>query len=179
MSRVGKNPIEVPKGVDVKIDGQKLRVKGPKGELTRTLHPSVSAGLEGGKIFVKTRTNTKLDRPFHGLSRTLVANMVTGVTDGFTRSLSLIGVGYRAAMQGQDLNLTLGFSHPVKFTPPKGISIAVDKQTTVIISGSDKEAVGQVAADIRGFRPPEPYHGKGVRYSDEQIVTKVGKAGGK
>jgi large subunit ribosomal protein L6 len=179
MSRIGKNPVEVPKGVDVKVDGQSIKVKGPKGELTRALHPSVVAVVEGGKILLKTKTESKLEKPFHGLSRTLVANMVTGVTQGFTKSLTLVGVGYRAAMQGKELNLTLGYSHPVKFNPPAGITIAVDKQTTVIVTGSDKETVGQVAANIRGFRPPEPYHGKGVRYSDEQIITKVGKAGGK
>lgn len=179
MSRIGKKPIELPKGVDVKFDGQTISVKGPKGSLSRRLHSSVDVKVDGGKVLISPKVDNKINRSFHGLSRTLVANMVDGVTTGFTKSLTLIGVGYRAAMKGKDLTLTLGYSHPVEFIAPAGIELKVDKQTTVIVTGANKEVVGQVAADIRSFRPPEPYHGKGVRYSDETIVTKVGKAGGK
>jgi large subunit ribosomal protein L6 len=179
MSRIGKKPIEVPKGVEVKLDGPVIKVKGPKGSLSRKLHSSMQLVIEPNQIIVKPKVDNKLNAKFHGLTRTIVANMVHGVTQGFTKNLTLIGVGYRAATKGKELNLTLGYSHPVNYTPPEGIEIKVDKQTTVIVSGADKEVVGQVAANIRGFRPPEPYHGKGVRYADEVIITKVGKAGGK
>lgn len=179
MSRIGKKPIVVPKGVEVKINGQVVSVKGPKGQLQRTLHNTMSLKQEGDALNVVPLVDTKLNRKFHGLTRTLVANMVEGVSEGFSKTLTLIGVGYRAQLKGKDLSLTLGFSHPVLYVPPAGIEVKVDKQTTVIVSGADKEAVGQAAANIRGYRPPEPYHGKGVRYADEHISTKVGKSGGK
>lgn len=179
MSRIGNQPIQVPKGVEVKINGREVSIKGPKGQLQRTIHHTMSLKQEGDVIKVVPEADTKLNRKFHGLTRSLVANMVDGVSEGFSKTLTLIGVGYRAQQKGKDLNLTLGFSHPVLFTPPQGVEIKVDKQTTVIVSGADKEAVGQAAADIRAYRPPEPYHGKGVRYADEYIATKVGKAGGK
>jgi len=179
MSRIGKNPITIPKGVEVKTEGQLVKVKGPKGSLSRQIHEAIAVKIEGGIIKIEKKRDSNFDSKFHGLSRTLVANMVEGVTTGFSSTLSLIGVGYRAAAKGKGLTLTLGFSHPVEYDPPAGIELKVDKQTTVIVSGADKEMVGQVAANIRGFRPPEPYHGKGVRYADEHITTKVGKAGGK
>lgn len=180
MSRIGKKPILVPKGTEVKINGQEVRVKGPKGSLVRTLHHAVKVEQETDEIKISlVKPDAAQDQRFHGLSRTLVANMVDGVSTGFSKSLTLIGVGYRAAVTGKDLTLSLGFSHPIVFTPPEGIEIKVEKQTTVIVEGASKEDVGQVAANIRGFRPPEPYHGKGVRYSDEKIATKEGKSGGK
>lgn len=179
MSRIGKQPIALPKGVTVTITGQKVSVKGPKGTLERELHPTVTAKVEGANLNVIPTTDSYENRRFHGLSRTLVNNMVVGVTDGFTRKLKLVGVGYRAAQQGKGVQLSLGFSHPILFEPPAGIELKVDAQTNLSVTGADKEMVGQVAAKLRGFRPPEPYHGKGVRYEDERIVTKVGKAAGK
>ncbi len=180
MSRIGKKVILVPKGTEVSISGQEVKVKGPKGALSRKLHHAVKAIHENGEIKISlVKPDSSQDRRFHGLSRTLVANMVDGVSTGFTKSLTLIGVGYRAAIAGRDLTLTLGYSHPIVYTPPKGVDIKVDKQTTVIVEGASKEDVGQVAANIRHFRPPEPYHGKGVRYTDEHIATKEGKSGGK
>ena len=176
MSRIGKAPINVPQGVDVTINGSNVLVKGPKGELTRTLHSSMSLTKEENKLVVvpiKPLSN------FYGLTRSLVNNMVEGVSKGFTKSLTLKGVGYRAAVQGNQLNLTIGYSHPVLFDIPKTIDLKVEKQTTVLVSGPDKELVGQVAANIRAFRKPEPYHGKGIRYSDEVIITKAGKSGAK
>jgi large subunit ribosomal protein L6 len=179
MSRIGKKPIALPKGVSVTVAGKKVDIKGPKGNLTRQIHSTVDAKVEGDKLNVLTSSQATEDRRYHGLTRTLLANMVQGVSEGFTRKLKLVGVGYRAAVTGKTLNLTLGFSHPINFNPPAGIDIKVDAQTTLVVTGADKEMVGQVAAKLRGFRPPEPYHGKGVRYEDEVIVTKVGKAAGK
>lgn len=179
MSRIGKKPISIPKGVEVKFEKGTLAVKGPKGTLSRSLHTTMTVAVADGVITVEPVEDIKEHGKFHGLTRTLVANMIEGVTNGYTRSLTLIGVGYRAAQQGKALNLTLGFSHPVIFEPLPGVTLAVDKQTTIIISGPSKEDVGETAAKIRAIRPPEPYHGKGVRYSDEVIATKVGKAAGK
>jgi len=179
MSRIGKLPINVPKGVEIKLDKQHLIVKGPKGQLEQQVHDTMGLDLQGDVLTVVPKNDSKLNRKFYGLTRSLVSNMVEGVSTGYSKSLTLIGVGYRAQMKGSDLNLTLGYSHPILFTPPKGIDIKVDKNTTVIVSGADKQQVGQVAANIRMFRKPEPYHGKGVRYTDEQISTKVGKSGGK
>ncbi len=176
MSRIGKLPINVPSGVEVTIKGDFVKVKGQKGELSRTIHPSMSLKKEGD---VLTVVPVEQLSNFYGLTRSLVNNMVEGVSKGYTKSLLLKGVGYRAAAQGTQLNLTLGYSHPVIFDVPKGIDIKVEKQTTLVISGSDKELVGQVAATIRAYRKPEPYHGKGIRYSDEVIITKVGKSGAK
>lgn len=179
MSRIGKKPIDLPKGVQVSVSGRTVQVKGPKGTLVRDLHPDVTLTVEGDKVQVATRSAAGESKRFHGLTRSLVNNMVTGVSEGFTRRLKLVGVGYRAAMTGKSLNLTLGYSHPVNFEPPAGIELKVDGQTTVVVSGADKELVGRISATLRGYRPPEPYHGKGVRYEDEVIQTKVGKAAGK
>ncbi len=179
MSRIGKQPIVIPKGVEIKLDKQHLVVKGPKGQLEQKVHDSMGLDIKPDVLTVVPKNDSKLNRKYYGLTRSLVSNMVEGVSTGFSKSLTLIGVGYRAQMKGKDLNLTLGYSHPILFTPPAGIDIKVDKTTTVIVSGASKQQVGQVAANIRAFRKPEPYHGKGVRYSDERISTKVGKAGGK
>lgn len=179
MSRIGKQPIQLPKGVELKVVGSKVTVKGPKGQLEREIHSSVSVNVEGSTALVGLKTQSEELKRFHGLTRTLVNNMVLGVSAGYTKTLSLVGVGYRAAVQGKELQLTLGFSHPVNYPIENGLSITVDKNTTIIITGADKEQVGQTAANIRGFRPPEPYHGKGVRYVDERIATKVGKSAGK
>ena len=176
MSRIGKTPISIPTGVEVTIDGSHVKVKGPKGELSRVLHSSMGLTKENDVLTVvphKPLSN------FYGLTRSLVNNMVEGVSKGFSKSLILKGVGYRAALQGAKLNLTVGYSHPVLYDVPKTIDVKVEKLTTVIVSGADKELVGQVAANIRAFRKPEPYHGKGIRYSDEVIITKAGKSGAK
>lgn len=179
MSRIGKKPIEVAKGVEVTISGQNVKIKGPKGTVERKVHSTVAVAVDAGKVKVTPKTGLKEDRRFHGLTRTLIANMMSGVTQGFSKSLTLVGVGYRAAQNGKSVTLNVGYSHPVEFAPPPGIEIKVDKQTTLIISGAEKEVVGQVAATLRSVRAPEPYHGKGIRYSDEVIKTKVGKAAGK
>ena len=180
MSRIGKRPIELPKGVTITVQGTKIEVKGPKGTLSRQLHKDVEVKVEGthANVNLKNQESAELGR-FHGLTRTLVANMVHGVTTGFTKRLKLVGVGYRAAAAGKKVTLSLGYSHPIEFEPPTGITIKVDGQTGLVVEGADKELVGQVSAKIRGFRAPEPYHGKGVRYEDEHIATKVGKAAGK
>lgn len=176
MSRIGKTPINLPTGVDVKIQDSQVVIKGPKGELKRVLHSSMGLKQEENTLIVvphKPLSN------FYGLTRSLVNNMVEGVSKGFSKSLTLKGVGYRANVQGSNLNLTIGYSHPVLFEIPKTIEVKVEKQTKVVVSGVDKELVGQVAATIRGFRKPEPYHGKGIRYTDEVIITKAGKSGAK
>ena len=177
MSRIGKKPIAVPAGVEVSIDGQTVAVKGPRGSLKRTFTDRVDLSLENGTVLVARKDDARESRALHGLSRALLANMVVGVVDGFRRELSIVGVGYRAALKGSGLELQLGFSHPVQVTAPDGISFEVPEPTRVIVSGIDKEQVGQVAADIRKLRPPEPYKGKGVRYINEQVRRKAGKAG--
>lgn len=180
MSRIGKKIISIPKGVSVQVNGgSSVEIKGPKGTLSRKLHEKIEAVVEGETLKVVTKSDDKELSKFYGLSRSLLQNMVTGVSEGFSKSLILKGVGYRANVSGKDLNLTLGYSHPVVYSIPEGLTVKVDKQTTVIVSGIDKELVGQAAADIRAYRKPEPYHGKGVRYADEVIVTKAGKAGAK
>lgn len=179
MSRIGKRPVEVPTGVEVKIDGNNVKVKGPKGSLERTLHDAVKIQQEGSTITVVPVVDDSQSKKFHGLSRTLLANMVEGCSKGFEKRLKLIGVGYRAAKQGAALNFTLGYSHPILFEAVAGVNLEVEKQTTIIVSGASKEDVGETAAKIRSLRPPEPYHGKGVRYESEHIATKVGKAAGK
>lgn len=179
MSRIGKQIIPVPNGVQVSISGSDISVKGPKGNLSYTCHKEMQVKQEGAELTVTPATDNKDLRKFHGLTRSLINNMVVGVSDGFTKRLKLVGVGYRGAAKGKGLNLSLGFSHPVEFTPPEGIEVKMEGQTTVIVTGADKQMVGEVAAKLRSFRPPEPYHGKGVRYEDERIVTKVGKAAGK
>ncbi len=178
MSRIGNKPVVIAKGVEVALDGQHLRVKGPKGELELDIHPEMAVKIEEGELRVERPSDQKNHKALHGLTRSLVANMVTGVSEGFTKTLEIVGVGYRADAQGKTLNLALGFSHPVNFSVPEGVTIETPNQTTVVISGADKQAVGQAAAVIRGFRPPEPYKGKGIRYKGEQIRRKAGKTAG-
>jgi large subunit ribosomal protein L6 len=177
MSRVGKQPISVPSGVDITIEGQLVSVKGPKGTLARTFPEEVTFALEDGEVRVERPADDRRSRAMHGLSRALLANMVTGVSEGYRRELQLVGVGYRAALRGQDLELQVGFSHPVSVAPPEGVSFEVPEPTKVVVSGIDKERVGQASADIRKIRPPEPYKGKGIRYVDEYVRRKAGKAG--
>ncbi|HEY8571396.1 50S ribosomal protein L6 [Phenylobacterium sp.] len=175
MSRIGKKAVTIPNGVTVTLDGQTVTVKGPKGQLAWTVADEIELSLEGSELTLATRNDTTRARAMWGLSRTLVNNMVTGVTTGYERTLELVGVGYRAAMKGQALSMQLGFSHDVDIKPPEGISFAVPKQTEIRISGIDKQLVGEIAARIRRIRPPEPYKGKGVRYAGEQVRRKEGK----
>ena len=179
MSRIGRKPITVPAGVEVTLDGQAVRVKGPRGELSRRLHRDVIVRRENGEIVVERPSDQPEHRSLHGLSRTLVANMVEGVTTGFTKVLEIVGVGYRAETKPFGLTLALGYSHPIDYKAPEGITLRAVNPTTVEVSGTDKEVVGQVAAEIRSLRPPEPYKGKGVKYQGEVIRRKAGKAGGK
>ena len=175
MSRIGKKPVAIPGGVTAAVDGQEVKVKGPKGELKHVLVDQVIAKTDNDGIEIAMREDTKEARAMWGMSRTLVANLVTGVTEGFTKKLEITGVGYRAAVQGKNLNLQLGFSHDVTYPIPQGVTIATPKPTEIVISGMSKQQVGQVAAEIRGWRPPEPYKGKGVKYADEYIFRKEGK----
>ena len=175
MSRIGKIPVPVPAGVDVSIDGAAITVKGPKGSLTHHVASPIEVEMGDGTVEVKRPNDERISKSLHGLTRTLVANMVTGVSKGFERKLNLVGVGYRAAAQGDTLNLTLGFSHPVSHKMPAGVKCETPTQTEIVIKGVDKQQVGQVAAEIRAYRKPEPYKGKGVRYSDEVIVLKETK----
>lgn len=179
MSRIGKRPIPIPAGVDVAIDGNTVRVKGPKGELQRTLHGDMIVRREDGEILVQRPSDVAQHRALHGLSRTLVANMVEGVTTGFKKTLEIVGVGYRAESKPFGLTLNLGYSHPIDYRAPEGITLRAASPTVVEVEGSNKETVGQVAAEIRALRPPEPYKGKGVKYQGEVIRRKAGKAGGK
>jgi large subunit ribosomal protein L6 len=179
MSRVGKKPIELSKGVEVSVAGQTVKVKGPKGAVERKIHDSMKAVVEAGAVKVVPKTEGAESARYHGLTRTLISNMVVGVTQGFSKSLTLVGVGYKAAQSGKNITLNVGYSHPVEVKAPSGVELKIDKAVNIIVSGPEKEVVGQLAASIRGIRPPEPYHGKGIRYSDEVIVTKVGKAAGK
>ncbi|MBD1928816.1 50S ribosomal protein L6 [Trichocoleus sp. FACHB-90] len=179
MSRIGKRPINIPAKVQVAIDGQHVAVKGPKGELSRVLPEQVIVEQEGETIVVKRRDESRAARQRHGLSRTLVANMVDGVSQGFQRRLEIQGVGYRASVQGRNLILNVGYSHPVQIDPPEGVLMAVENNTNVIVSGIDKEIVGNIAAKIRAVRPPEVYKGKGIRYAGEVVRRKAGKAGKK
>ena len=175
MSRIGKRTVEVPKGVTVTLDGQKVSVKGPKGERSWTVADEIEVTQAEDGLHLAIREDNQRSRAMWGLSRTLVDNMVVGVTTGFEKSLDLVGVGYRAAMKGDALSLQLGFSHEVDIQPPAGVTFAVPKQTEIKISGADKQAVGQIAAVIRKLRPPEPYKGKGVRYTGEKVRRKEGK----
>ncbi|CAN5330017.1 50S ribosomal protein L6 [soil metagenome] len=179
MSRIGKAPIPVPSGVTVDLKGNDVSVKGPKGQLQRSLRPEVTIKQEDGKLVVGRISDARNVRSLHGLSRTLVANMVKGVTDGFTQNLEIIGVGYRAVMEGRKLVMQLGYSHPVEIEPAQGLEIAVGKGNILTVSGIDKQAVGDLAADIRSRRGPEVYKGKGVKYQGEVIRRKAGKAAGK
>ena len=175
MSRIGKKPVALPGGVTAQLNGQEVKVKGPKGELSHVLVDELIAKLEDDGIEVAMREDTKEARAMWGMSRTMVANLIAGVTEGFTKKLEITGVGYRAAVQGQNLQLQLGYSHDIDFPIPQGIQVQCPKPTDIVVTGIDKQKVGQVAAEIRRFRPPEPYKGKGVRYAGEYILRKEGK----
>lgn len=179
MSRIGKAPIPIPGGVSVTLQGLDVTVKGPKGQLNRTLPEGVAIAQEGDSLLVSPVDNTRRSRERHGLCRTLVANMVEGVSQGYTRKLEIVGVGYRAAVQGKKLVVSAGYSHQVEMIPPEGVSFAVENNTTVLVSGSNKELVGNEAAKVRSIRPPEPYKGKGIKYEGERILRKAGKTGKK
>ena len=179
MSRIGKAPIPVPDKVTVNLDGLAVTVKGPKGELHRTLPSGVNISQDGNTLVVRPDSESRRCRERHGLCRTLVANMIQGVDMGFSRKLEIIGVGYRAQVQGKKLVVSAGYSHPIEMVPPEGISFAVENNTTVIVSGTDKEKVGNEAAKVRNIRPPEPYKGKGIKYEGERILRKAGKTGKK
>lgn len=177
MSRIGKLPITIPSGVDVKIDDKNMTVKGPKGSLSHEMPGLISADIEDGSIVVKRRNETKQSRALHGLNRSLIANMVEGVSSGFTKTLEIIGVGYRAEIKGKNLTLSVGFSHPIIFQAPPEIDLAVEGGNRITVSGIDKQLVGQVAAIIRSFKKPEPYKGKGIKYDGEYVRRKAGKTG--
>jgi len=177
MSRIGRLPIPVPSGVDVTIDGRQVTVKGPKGTLSRALHPDMTISREDGTLVVTRPTEQKTHKQLHGLTRTLVNNMVIGVTTGYRKALEITGVGYRAALVGRKLQLNLGYSHQIEIDPPEGITFEVENPTRLAVVGIDKELVGQIAAKVRATRKPEPYKGKGVRYAGEYIRRKAGKAG--
>jgi large subunit ribosomal protein L6 len=179
MSRIGKLPIQVPNGVTVTIDGNRVTVKGPKGELSRTLHPEMQLAQENGTVTVTRPSDEPNHRALHGLTRSLVANMVEGVTKGYSKTLEITGVGYKAEVRPYGLQFALGYSHPIEVRAPAGITLAAPNPTTVVVSGADKEAVGRIASEIRKLRKPEPYKGKGVKYQGEIIRRKAGKAGGK
>jgi large subunit ribosomal protein L6 len=177
MSRIGRAPVEVPNNVEVDLSGQTIRVKGPKGELTVPVGRGVEVRQEDGSLVLERASDSPDHKAMHGLTRSLLQNAVTGVTDGFAKTLVIQGVGYRGALQGQDINLQVGYSHPIMISPREGIDFEMPNATTIVVRGIDKQRVGQMAAEIRKVRPPEPYKGKGIRYSDEQIRRKVGKAG--
>ncbi len=177
MSRIGKKPIAIPAGVDVKIDGTNITVKGPKGTLSRDLHPNMIVEMEGNVINVSRPNDNKENRSLHGLTRTLISNMVSGVNETFKKELEVNGIGYRCEVKGQVLTLKIGFSHDVVMTAPEGITVEVPNPNKIIISGPDKQKVGQFAANVREKRPPEPYKGKGIKYADEHIRRKEGKTG--
>lgn len=179
MSRIGKKTLIIPAGVEVTLSASYVTVKGPKGDLSQKLHDKIEINIEGDTLRVNRKDETQLARSVHGLYRTLVSNMIEGVTKGYEKKLEIVGVGYRVAMKGKDLDLSLGFSHPVLLTPPEGIEYAVEGQQKIVVKGIDKQKVGQIAADIRKIRKPEPYKGKGIRYEGERIVRKAGKTGKK
>ena len=179
MSRIGRKPIEIPAGVEVRVDNNLVTVKGPKGTLSQQIHPNMEVCVDGPVVTVKRPDDEKLNRSLHGLSRTLIANMVTGVTQGFSKNLEVLGVGYRAAKEGKNLVMNLGYSHQVIMPEIDGITIDVPSPNKIVISGPDKQKVGQFAAEVREKRPPEPYKGKGIRYEGEVVKKKVGKAGKK
>ena len=177
MSRIGRKPITVPAGVEVTIDGSAVTVKGPKGTLSGTFNSNMTIAMDEGVITVTRPNDEKENRSLHGLTRTLIANMVEGVANGYTKNLEIVGIGYRANLQGKDLVLSVGYSHTVTIAAPEGITITVPAPNQIVVSGADKQKVGQLAAEIRGVRPPEPYKGKGIRYADEHVRRKEGKAG--
>ncbi|MEX2158935.1 MAG: 50S ribosomal protein L6 [Dehalococcoidia bacterium] len=177
MSRIGRLPVEIPSNVQVQIEGNLVRIKGPNGQLEREVHPEIGMQLDGGKLTVTRTSDLAYYRALHGLTRALLANMVTGVSTGYSKTLELIGVGYRAQQMGQAIQVAVGFSHPVDFKPPAGITFEVEGTSKIHVRGVDKELVGQTAAEIRGIRPPEPYKGKGIRYEGEHVRRKAGKAG--
>jgi len=179
MSRIGRKPIEIPNGVTVTVDQQQVTVKGPKGTLTRNLHKDMIVSIEGNVLTVSRPSDNKLHRSLHGTTRSVINNMIVGVTKGYEKSLELVGVGYRANKQGNKLVLNVGYSHPVEFEPEQGIEFEVPAQTKIVIKGIDKERVGEIAANIRSVRLPEPYKGKGIKYEGERIIRKEGKAGKK
>ncbi|HEX8715519.1 MAG TPA: 50S ribosomal protein L6 [Gemmatimonadaceae bacterium] len=179
MSRIGKLPVRVPKGVTVTVNGNTIQVKGPKGELTRTLHRDMGIAVDGDVVKVTRSSDEDRHKALHGLSRTLVHNMVEGVTKGYQKQLEITGVGYKAEARPYGLQLALGFSHQIEYKAPKGVKLSAPQPTQIVIDGADKELVGQVAAELRSLRPPEPYKGKGIKYAGEQIRRKAGKAGGK
>lgn len=176
MSRIGRKPISIPKGVSITTTDRLVTVKGPKGELKATLHPAIGVEINDSEVLVTRRSDEKEHKALHGLWRALIQNMVTGVTEGFTKKLEIVGVGYRAEMKGKKLQLQLGYSHPIVFGPPEGIKVEAPTQTNIVVSGIDKHLVGLVAAKIRSLRPPEPYKGKGIKYEGEYIRRKAGKA---
>ena len=177
MSRIGRRPIEIPSGVEVKVDGTLVSVKGPKGTLAQDMHPAMKVSVAEGVVTVERPSDERDHRALHGLTRSLVANMVEGVTNGYAKTLEIQGVGYRAALKGSNVELALGFSHPVVVEPPKGVTFEVPQPTRIIVSGADKQAVGQIAANIRAIRKPDSYKGKGIRYQGEYVRKKAGKAG--
>jgi large subunit ribosomal protein L6 len=179
MSRIGKKPVPVTKGVTVTVDGNTVKVKGPKGELSRALPAEMSVALANDEVTVTRPSDEPRHKALHGLTRSLVANMVEGVSKGFQKQLDIVGVGYKAETRPYGLQLALGFSHPVEYRAPKGIKLTAPTPTSIVIDGADKEIVGQVAAELRSLRPPEPYKGKGIKYQGEQVRRKAGKAGGK
>jgi large subunit ribosomal protein L6 len=178
MSRIGRLPVPILKGVEVKQANGALSVKGPKGQLELHVHPDMTVVVDESEVRVERPSDHKDHRALHGLTRSLIANMVKGVTDGFSKTLEIVGVGYRADAKGQGITLNLGYSHPIEYVPVDGISLECPNQTTIVVKGIDKEKVGQTAADIRGFRPPEPYKGKGIRYQGEHVRRKAGKTAG-
>ena len=177
MSRIGKAPVEIPGGVNAQVSGRSVKVTGPRGELTVPVGRGVEVRQEDGSLVLERASDAPEHKAMHGLTRSLIQNAVTGVTEGFSKTLQIAGVGYRAALQGRDVNLQVGYSHPVLIHPREGVEFEVPNATTIVVRGIDKQRVGQMAAEIRKVRPPEPYKGKGIRYSDEQIRRKVGKAG--
>ena len=179
MSRIGKKPIVIPQGVTVTQSGQNIKVKGPKGELQNEFHPNISIAVNDNEINVTRPNDSKENKALHGLTRALLQNMVTGVTNSYQKTLDIVGVGYRAELKGKNLLINIGYSHPIYFMPPEGIDLQTPTQTQIVISGIDKQLVGMVASKIRSIRKPEPYKGKGIKYSDEQIQRKAGKTAGK
>ena len=179
MSRIGKMPVVIPNGVTVTVEGGTVKVKGPKGELSHRFRPEIGVKVEDNQILVERGSDAKQERAFHGLTRALIANMVTGVSTGYKRALDIVGVGYKAEKRGNKLVLTVGYSHQVEYPEPKGVTITAPTPTSISVEGADKQKVGQVAAELRAVRPPEPYKGKGIRYQGEQVRRKAGKTGAK